>query len=297
MRIPGFGVALLLPAIVFAVACRTGEAPDLGDAAPPGTYGGGCPATVPPQAGVCPREQLVCEYGDDPRARCHTRVECDFSRKWNVIPPSCEPIPPAACPGSREAASGQSCATMDAVCAYGGLACTCTNCVEYPVSFCNGPLLWRCDAPSTDPGCPAAAGYLGTTCKPEGVACRYSCDLGRVCKGGIWIEAEVGSACPISLRRAKRDIRYLEDRDRARLAADLERIRLATYRYRDPADGQGTRLGFIIDDSPDIAAVDAARGRVDLYGYASMAVAALQQQARELARLRREVARLRRKVR
>jgi hypothetical protein len=158
-------------------------------------------------------------------------------------------------------------------------------------------LLWKCDAPSTDPGCPTAPGFLGTTCKPEGLTCRYSCDLGRVCKGGIWIDEQVGSACPISLRSAKRDIRYVTDADRTRLATDLERVRLATYRYVDPANGDGTRLGFIIDDSPDIAAVDASRGRIDLYAYTSMAVAALQQQAREIAALRREVARLKRRFR
>jgi hypothetical protein len=260
-----------------------------------GAYGGGCPSTAPAQGGSCPRAQLVCEYGDDPRTRCHTRAECTFSRTWNVIPPSCDPIPPASCPASREQASGQSCATVNAVCAYAGLACTCTNCVEYPVSFCNGPLLWKCDAPSADAGCPAAAGYLGTTCKPDGLACRYRCDLGRLCQGGIWVDSQVGSSCPVSLRSAKRDIRYLTDADRARLAAEVERIRLATYRYIDPTNGQGTRLGFIIDDSPGIAAVEADRGHVDLYAYASMAVAALQQQAREIAELRREIALLKRR--
>jgi hypothetical protein len=43
--------------------------------------------------------------------------------------------------------------------------------------------------------------------------------------------------------------------------------------------------------------VDASRGRIDLYAYTSMAVAALQQQAREIAALRREVARLKRRFR
>jgi hypothetical protein len=256
------------------------------------TYGGGCPSSPPVQGTACPREPLVCEYGDDPRTRCHTLAECSVSRTWNVIPPNCDPIPPAACPATREEASGKDCATMDAVCAYSGLACTCTNCIEHPIVVCNGPRVWKCDAPSPDPGCPHAPGVLGTTCKPEGLACRYKCDLGRACKGGIWVDEQVGSTCPISLRSAKRDIRYVSDHDRARLAADLERVRLATYRYVDPANGEGRRLGFIIDDSPDLAAVDAARGRVDLYAYTSMVVAALQEQAREIAALRREIARL-----
>jgi hypothetical protein len=79
--------------------------------------------------------------------------------------------------------------------------------------------------------------------------------------------------------------------------SDLELVRLATYRHVNPANGDGTRVGFIIDDSPDIAAVDASGGRIDLYAYTSMAVAALQQQAREIAALRREVARLKRRLR
>jgi hypothetical protein len=287
-----------------AVGGDAGPGPDAGGEGADGAsadagsvYGGGCPPTPPASGAACPRESLVCEYGDDPRLKCHTQAECSPSRTWNVIPPTCDPIPPATCPATRDQANGQSCTTKDAVCAYDGLACTCTNCADYPIPFCDGPLQWKCDAPSPDPGCPHAPGVLGTTCSPEGLTCRYRCDLGRACTGGIWVESQVGAGCPISLRGAKRDIRYVTGPDRARLAADLARIRLATYHYRDPANGEGVRLGFIIDDSPDIAAVDAGHGRVDLYAYASMAVAALQEQARQIAELRREVARLKRKAR
>jgi hypothetical protein len=49
----------------------------------------------------------------------------------------------------------------------------------------------------------------------------------------------------------------------------------------------------MIDDVAPSAAVAADRDHVDLHGYASMAVAAIQAQARELEALRAEVARLR----
>ena len=47
--------------------------------------------------------------------------------------------------------------------------------------------------------------------------------------------------------------------------------------------------GFIIDDVVPSPAVQQSGERVDMYGYQTMAVAALQVQARELAALRREV--------
>ncbi len=254
-------------------------------------YGGGCPNVTPAQGTSCPRSELVCEYGDDPRRNCHTRAECDFSKRWNVIEQKCDPIPPAMCPATRDDAAGKSCGTKDAVCDYAGLACRCSNCRDYPVPTCGGPLVWMCDAPSPDPKCPMAAAKLGTRCPTEGQSCQYACDLGRKCAGGIWVDGAT-TGCPISVRRAKTNIRYLTEDDRRRLAAQVNGIRLATYRYTDPASGPGEHLGFIIDDSPGIPAVDAGGGRVDLYGYASMAVAAVQAQAQEIALLKREIQRL-----
>ena len=55
-----------------------------------------------------------------------------------------------------------------------------------------------------------------------------------------------------------------------------------------------SRLGFIIEDVEPSLSVDAPDDMVDLYGYTTMTVAALQAQARELAALRREVAGLKR---
>ncbi|GAC1352279.1 MAG: hypothetical protein NVS3B20_09960 [Polyangiales bacterium] len=69
------------------------------------------------------------------------------------------------------------------------------------------------------------------------------------------------------------------------------RVRLATYHYKTGDDAP--HLGFIIEDMREpSAAVLPSRDRVDLYGYVSMAVAALQRQENDIAALRAEVARL-----
>lgn len=98
--------------------------------------------------------------------------------------------------------------------------------------------------------------------------------------------------CPISTRAAKRDIRYLDDQDVAALAEITRKLRLARYTYRD--DPAATpRLGFIIEDGAPPEAVNSARSRVDLYAVTSMALGALQAQAREIDELRRELEELR----
>ena len=52
-------------------------------------------------------------------------------------------------------------------------------------------------------------------------------------------------------------------------------------------------LGFLIDGHESLICVDPARDQVDLYGYASMAVAALQAQNMEIEKLHEEVRELR----
>src|SRR5438552_16580001 len=73
------------------------------------------------------------------------------------------------------------------------------------------------------------------------------------------------------------------------------KFRLATFRYKEAAAAR-TQLGFIIDDVAPSPSIDPARDMVDLYGYTSMAVAALQTQAREIEALTREVRALRREL-
>ncbi len=64
-------------------------------------------------------------------------------------------------------------------------------------------------------------------------------------------------------------------------------IPLVRYRYKDGPERQ--HLGFIIEDVEPSPSVDSKNDQVDLYGYTSMAVAALQEQKHELDELRQEV--------
>jgi hypothetical protein len=70
-------------------------------------------------------------------------------------------------------------------------------------------------------------------------------------------------------------------------------FRLATWDDRAPLRDGRRHFGFVIDDVAPSAAVEPNGSVVDLYGYASMAVAALQEQQAEIDRLDHEVARLR----
>jgi hypothetical protein len=129
------------------------------------------------------------------------------------------------------------------------------------------------------PGAPLNCGAIG---------CAWDCRCESVPL------AECACAYLTSTLRAKRDIEYVDQSAEARLHDELMAVRLATYRYRPGVTGEeNVHLGFIIEDMPeDSPAVLPSRERVDVYGYLSMAVAALKVQERELADLRARVARL-----
>jgi hypothetical protein len=91
----------------------------------------------------------------------------------------------------------------------------------------------------------------------------------------------------------KRDIEQLDDDALKRIYDELREIQLTTYQYKtDPAQTP-RHLGFIIDDTKTPYPVTPDGTSVDLYGYMSMAVAAIQVQSKEIEALRAEVARLR----
>jgi hypothetical protein len=133
----------------------------------------------------------------------------------------------------------------------------------------------------------------GQACAGEGTTCDFQsgCNARLVCAREDPKKRPGG--CPISRARYKRDIEYLDDAGLADYRRELMDLRLATYRYR--ADDERVRLGVILEDAPDGGAVwaDPAHDRVDLYGYASLAIATAQVQARELDELRAEVEALR----
>jgi hypothetical protein len=140
---------------------------------------------------------------------------------------------------------------------------------------------------------PCTTERVGEPCSPEGVRCDpgSSCNQDVVC---TTTDPTTGpGGCPISKRELKDAIRYLTPEERKRVRDELVAFRLATWDYRAPR-ADGTRhFGFIIDDVGPSPSVAPNGSVVDLYGYTSMAVAALQEQAAEIDELKREVAQLR----
>jgi hypothetical protein len=135
---------------------------------------------------------------------------------------------------------------------------------------------------------PCTTEHAGEPCSCLGQECdpADACDRLLVCATS---DPTHGGICPISRRAYKEDIQYLDAAEQQRLHDELLKFRLATYRYKTGDASPATHLGFIIDDVGSGPAVAADGDHVDLYGYASMAVAAVQTQAREIAQLRREI--------
>jgi hypothetical protein len=98
------------------------------------------------------------------------------------------------------------------------------------------------------------------------------------------------TVCPESRRAVKRDIEYLSDAERARLAGEVKDLRLARYRYLPDASTEtGPQLGFIIDDEPDLAFLTSDKGHVNLYGYVSALVALVQEQQQRIEALEKQL--------
>jgi hypothetical protein len=117
------------------------------------------------------------------------------------------------------------------------------------------------------------------------------CDPGAGC--GVNLACVVNpinrTMCPVSSAKYKTDINYLTERDLEKVAASVQSIKLATYYYKDQAPEEQRHLGFIIEDNPRSAAVFTGRDRVDLYGYASMAIATVQVQRRHIDALQKQI--------
>jgi hypothetical protein len=101
----------------------------------------------------------------------------------------------------------------------------------------------------------------------------------------------------MSRRAFKDDIELLPPSKLRDLKDAVLGIQLSTYRYRVAGPTGQRRLGFIIDDEKSPYPVNADGNTVDLYGYASMAIAAIQVQEKELTALRAEVAALKKSCR
>jgi hypothetical protein len=95
-------------------------------------------------------------------------------------------------------------------------------------------------------------------------------------------------------------VRHLTPDEVRRVRDELMRLPLATWRYRDAPQATPPRLGFVIDEvaaeNPATPAVLPNGRQVDVYGFASMAVAAVQAQQAEIDALRAEIEALRQQL-
>jgi hypothetical protein len=97
----------------------------------------------------------------------------------------------------------------------------------------------------------------------------------------------------VSRREFKKDIDYVDEEERASLAAQALRTSLAEYRYKTEPASAKKRLGFIIDDMPNPSpAVASDRMHVDQYGYTSMLLATVQEQQKQIDALKQAVSEL-----
>jgi hypothetical protein len=178
------------------------------------------------------------------------------------------------------------------------------------VTLMKGPSIALLALASACAGSPELRWYsecVGPACRPdEGVPCTVhkegdpcdqlgeTCGISGACVGPLVCAASdpklQPGGCPISSRKFKDGIRYLGQDDLQRLAASVDRIKLATYTYKsDPAARE--RLGFVIEDDPASPAVADGKTAVDLYAYTSMVVAAMHLQARKNRRAGRRARR------
>jgi endosialidase-like protein len=142
---------------------------------------------------------------------------------------------------------------------------------------------------------PCTTQRVGDACAPVNASCDpgLGCGVNLVCETSDPTMQPQG--CPISSREAKNDIHYLDPRDLERIAANVDRIRLATFTYKNDRVAR-EHLGFIIEDDPSSQAVADSRTNVDLYAYTSMVVAAMKVQGQKLHKQEAELAALRRKI-
>ncbi len=165
-----------------------------------------------------------------------------------------------------------------------------------------------CTTCTTGACCGTGCCASGEWCDTSGSVPTCKCNAGPACAAGEFCASPVGGgpicgirccggdagSCPVSRRMYKRDIERLDDEALGRISDELRKIRLTTYQYKTDPAAAPRRLGFIIDDTKTPYPINADGNSVNLYGYVSMAVAAIQTQSREIEALRAEVAQLRR---
>ena len=149
-------------------------------------------------------------------------------------------------------------------------------------------------------GDPACEGYNGPTdglavCadETEGEECSedgLQCDLEDNCNRRlICTDQDPATECPVSKAKHKRDIVYLDAEKAKTVSSQLQGMKIAEWHYITDSPNRKAHLGFLIDDNPGSPAVRPNGEQVDLYGYTSMAVVAIQQQQAQIERLERRI--------
>lgn len=137
-------------------------------------------------------------------------------------------------------------------------------------------------------------------CPGGGTACGDDiCMPKEICCDGIPFPEPTcysGDYCPKSKREFKTDIRYLQGAELNTLHRDLMQHKVATYRYKEDGMGGPSHLGFIIDDVAPSPSVGVSGERVNMYGYTTMAVAAVQVQQARIENLERELAEIKQRL-
>ena len=143
----------------------------------------------------------------------------------------------------------------------------------------------------------AQCGEAQSSCCPAGSHCAGSqCNATLVCTDHDPRNPPEPACRLISRRQFKRDIEYLSAADLEQLRAQLLAMNLTRFRYNGEPSSAAPHLGFIIEDVEPSPVVDSPHDAVDLYGYVSMAVAAIQMQGSEIKALRQEIDALRRRI-
>jgi hypothetical protein len=152
-------------------------------------------------------------------------------------------------------------------------------------SLCNGT------GTSDDPSIPnCTTQKVGGACAKNGQLCDgvASCGVKLICAKSDPTKGVGG--CPISRARFKKDISYLGEKELHAYHHQVMSMPLAAYNYK-AMPGTGPQLGFIIEDIEPSVAVEG--DHVNLYGYMSMAVAAIKVQQAQIDALQRELETLR----
>lgn len=319
----GMGVS----GVVFAAACGGnvslgtiggGDAGNVDGSS--GSSGGGAPCKDPNGCGAV--DLIACSDGSSPYGKCLQKSDgtCAWENPGCPADKDAGPAPNTCFDANGKLLDSFKSCTTAADCVVHQYQADCCG-TEYAAGVAKTQLAAAKQCTDTRtasfPGCgcaqmPASAdddttdptfnGTAQVTCRNnkcestfEGEACgSHVCTSNQTCCSPMPLPdytcvEGANSPCPISQRKMKKDILYLTDGEKQQLSSELMSFPLATYRYKVEGPEQKPHLGFIIDDVAPSPAVLQSGERVDLYGYSTMTVAALQVQAKEIAELKKQM--------